>query len=82
MNKPAAKKPWPKGRKRPYTARGILRLKCIRCGAQAVHQWSVCADGNVQRPLCLACDIAINALVLRWMRDPDYKTKIAKYYKS
>lgn len=66
-------------RKKPYTVIGIARLKCFRCKAQAVHQWQVCADGNQYRPLCLACDIALNALVLRWMRDPQAKQKLAAY---
>ena len=70
---------WPKGRKQPYTNIGIARLRCIRCGVKAVHQWQICADGNKQRPLCLKCDIALNELVLKWARDPDYKEKILRY---
>lgn len=68
-------------RKKPYTAIGIRRLKCFRCKGPAVHQWNACADGQY-RPLCLACDVALNALVLRWMRDPDAKAKIARYRKA
>ncbi len=44
------------GRRKPYTARGIVRLACFRCGRPARFQWSICADGNVQRPLCGECD--------------------------
>lgn len=69
-------------RKRPYTQIGIRRLKCFRCGAQAVHQWQVCADGNQYRPLCLRCDVALNRLVLRWMRDPEASAKIARYERT
>lgn len=66
-------------RKTPYTERGIRRLPCFRCGEPACHQWQVCADGNVYRPICLKCDVALNRLVLRWMGFRDWKRKIAKY---
>lgn len=55
------------GRRTPYTPAGVRRLPCFRCGQPAAHQWSVCADGNLWRPLCLACDVALNRLVLTWM---------------
>lgn len=61
---------WNTKRTEPYTVAGMARLKCIRCGGQAVHQWQICSDGNRWRPLCLACDIELNALVLDWMRHP------------
>lgn len=67
------------GRKRPYTARGIRRLKCVRCGKQAHATWNACADGNIRRPLCLDCDVALNELVLRWMGFKDWRTKMRKY---
>lgn len=66
-------------RKKPYTELGIKRLKCFRCGAPAVHQWQVCADGNVYRAICLACDIALNEMVLRFMGFKDWKAKIKRY---
>lgn len=59
---------WPRhGRRRPYTDAGVGRLPCFRCGRPALHQWSACSDGNLWRPLCLECDIALNRLVLEWM---------------
>lgn len=71
---------WKKaGRREPYTALGIKRVPCVRCGAPAVHQWNVCADRNVYRVLCLDCDIALNRLVLEWANDPDAAAKVAKY---
>lgn len=71
---------WPtSSRREPYTAIGIRRLRCVRCGGQAVHQWQVCADGNNRRPLCLDCDIALNKLVLEWARDPRAHEKVARY---
>ncbi len=68
-------------RRKPYTDRGISRVPCQRCGAPSVHQWQVCADNNTYRGLCQRCDIALNKMVLRWMRFKDWKAKIAAYCK-
>ena len=67
------------GRRKPYTEIGISRLKCFRCGAQAIHQWQVCSDNNLYRPLCLKCDVLLNKMVLRWMGFQDWKSKIKDY---
>ncbi len=67
------------GRRKPYTQIGIERLPCYRCGKKARYTWNVCADGNLMRPLCPECDVALNALVLRWMGDPAAKAKTARY---
>jgi hypothetical protein len=69
----------PIGRREPYTSAGILRVPCVRCGARALHQWNVCADGNRYRALCLDCDIALNKLVLEWANCPDAVAKVAAY---
>lgn len=69
-------------RKKPYTEAGIRRVPCRRCGDPSRYQWQVCADGNVYRGLCLACDVALNELVLRWASDPDADAKIASYRAS
>lgn len=64
---------WPtclRPRSRPYTSRGIKRLQCVRCGAQAVHQWIICAEGNY-RPMCRPCDVELNRLVLAWAKHPE-----------
>jgi hypothetical protein len=66
-------------RKKPYTQIGIKRLKCFRCGKQAEHQWQICADNNIFRPICRECDIALNELVLKWMGFHDWEDKIEKY---
>ena len=64
------------GRRRtPYSATGILRLKCIRCVRQAEYQWQICADGNNFRPLCALCDVQLNSKVLAFMKDPEGKRK-------
>ena len=55
------------GRRRPYTERGIKRVPCARCGRPALHQWDACAIDNRHVPVCERCDIAPNALVLRWL---------------
>jgi hypothetical protein len=66
------------GRREPYTAIGIKRLPCVRCGGKAVHQWQICADNRLYRPMCLECDIALNRLVLEWIGDPDCEAKMAE----
>lgn len=68
------------GRKKPYTRIGLRRLKCCRCGQPARQQWRVCADG-FWRPICKDCDIALNEIVLKWMKIPDWKQKIKEYRK-
>jgi hypothetical protein len=67
------------GRKKPYTAEGIKRLPCFRCGRPATQQWSICADGNLHHPVCVECDIILNKLVLWFMRVPDWSAKLDKY---
>lgn len=67
------------GRRKPYTKLGVLRLPCYRCGGPAHHQWQICSDGNLYRPICLRCDIELNKMVLIWMGDPEWEAKIARY---
>lgn len=67
------------GRRQPYTVIGVKRLPCYRCGSRAGHQWQICADRNLYRPICIACDVALNRLVLGFMGDPDIETKMAYY---
>lgn len=72
---------WPVGRPhtRPYTEIGIRRVACIRCAAPARFQWGACADGNRWRPLCTACDVALNLLVLEWMGNPNAASLVLEY---
>lgn len=70
---------WSRRRRAPYTALGIRRVPCVRCGEPAAHQWHICSDGNRPRAICLACDVALNALVLRWMRHPEAEALIKRY---
>lgn len=67
------------GRREPYTDAGIRRLPCFRCGEPARFQWNACSDLNRWRPLCTSCDVALNAMVLRWMGHPDAESLIAAY---
>lgn len=66
-------------RKKPYTAIGITRVPCWRCGKPSRYQWQCCADGNQWRGLCTDCDMALNELVLEFMGDPDRAAKMERY---
>ena len=68
-----------KGRVKPYTAAGIRRVPCSRCGAPSVHQWQVCANGNRYLGVCLECDIALNRLALRFMRVKEQAELMRRY---
>lgn len=71
---------WTTRRRKPYTAAGIQRLRCIRCDEQqAVHQWQICADGNNYRPVCADCDVMLNHLVLRFMNHPKPSALMERY---
>lgn len=50
------------GRREPYTSTGISHPPCFRCGQPAAHQWQICADDGLFRPLCNRCDAALNEL--------------------
>lgn len=69
------------GRKKPYTKLGIRRLKCVRCNAQATHQWKVCADG-LYRPICTDCDTLLNRIILMFLfpNDPVGNNNKIKQY--
>ncbi|MBD8556304.1 hypothetical protein IFT84_17490 [Rhizobium sp. CFBP 8762] len=68
----------------PYTAAGIKRVPCTRCGSKPGHaQWNVCADkvgGRTQyRALCVDCDIGINALAMRYVFGSGREDDISRY---
>lgn len=69
-------------RRRPYSEIGIRRIPCARCGQPSAFQWNICADGNRYRGLCAPCDVALNALVLSFIRDPEARAKIARYARA
>lgn len=66
-------------RRTPYTEKGIRRIPCARCGSPSRYQWQICADGNVYRGLCVACDVALNEMVLLWVGDPLADAKMEAY---
>jgi hypothetical protein len=66
-------------RRKPYTEIGIRRLPCVRCGSKARFQWQICADGNIWRPLCGECDVALNAMVMRWVWGDTREDDIRRY---
>ena len=69
------------GREKPYTEIGVQRLPCARCGEPAEQQWITCADG-LWRPICVKCDIELNEMVLKFMDDPKWKSKMRRYRKE
>lgn len=69
-------------RKKPYTEIGIGRVPCIRCGAPSYFQWQFCADGNQYRGLCIKCDLLLNNILLKFIRDPQLKEKMEAYIKK
>ncbi len=59
-----------RGRRKPYTTRGIRRVPCARCGLPSRYQWQICATGNLWQGVCAGCDIGMNRAVLKFMRVP------------
>lgn len=57
----------------------VRRRRCVRCHRRADAVWQACADGNRERPICRPCDVALNRLVLRWMRDARWREKMRRY---
>jgi hypothetical protein len=69
----------PIGRRKPYSARGISRVPCVRCGASAAYQWAACSLDNRWAPVCVRCDVLLNSIVLRFFRVPDAEAVLARY---
>lgn len=68
------------GRRKPYTAEGIKRVPCFRHPKRkALHQWNCCANGNRWIPICLECDVALNAAALRWFGVKNRAALMAAY---
>ena len=67
------------GRKKPYTARGIVRMKCQRCSRKALFQWNCCANGNRWVPVCEKCDIALNKAAMEFFRIPNRRALLKRY---
>lgn len=69
----------------PYSALGIKRVPCTRCGAPSQHQWNICMDKvksrTQYRGLCLECDIGLNEVAAKFVfgDTPETATKIETY---
>lgn len=70
---------WTTKRRKPYTALGIKRIKCIRCGGMGHAQWNICADNGFFRVLCKSCDTELNQLVLEWAKNPRANELVKEY---
>lgn len=66
-------------RRTPYSDRHVAKMPCARCGKPSLHQWQICADDNRFRGICEACDILLNDLVLRFVRDGERVAKMKAY---
>jgi len=68
-------------RAKPYTAIGIRRLKCVKCGARAEHQWRICCTGQ-WTPVCKDCDLEINRMVAEWTFGKAAAAPLIEKYKT
>lgn len=66
-------------RRKPYTAIGIRRVPCVRCGKPAAYQWQICALGRRFVVVCAGCDIDLNRTVLRWAKWPNWRAVFRRY---
>lgn len=69
-------------RAKPYTVRGLARVPCAHCGDPSAHQWQLkaCAAGpGGWFGVCIPCDMALNAMVLRFLRRPNADQLLAAY---
>lgn len=71
-----------RGRRTPYTDRGIRRVPCARCGKPSHHQWNACALGGRYFGVCRDCDIGLNRVALEFMGIPEADKLIADYERS
>lgn len=67
------------GRREPYTAIGIRRVPCARCGQPSTQQWSACANNNLHVGVCTKCDVELNRRVLAFFRLPDRDELMRRY---
>lgn len=67
------------GRRQPYTPAGLRRVPCVRCGAPSGAQWQICADKRLFRPICNACDILMNEMVMRWIWGDSREDDLQRY---
>jgi hypothetical protein len=68
-----------RGRREPYTERGIKRIPCARCGEPSSQQWQCCANDNRYLGVCDSCDVDLNRRVLRFFRFKNADELMKKY---
>jgi len=70
-------------RTQPYTALGIRRVPCVRCGSPSHASWNICADrvgGRTRyRALCKECDIGMNEIAMRFVFGADREADLVVY---
>ena len=70
----------------PYTAAGIKRVPCARCGAPGHANWNICADkvgGRTRfRAICRECDIGLNEVAMRFMFGDAREADLSAYRTS
>jgi hypothetical protein len=67
------------GRKKAYSAKEIVKVPCVRCGAPSFHQFQICALNRTHVPICQPCDVALNRLVLEFFKAPDIDQLMQAY---
>lgn len=70
------------GRRTAYAEAGIHRVPCARCGRPSRYQWTICSNNNNFMGVCEDCDIAVNKLLLRWFRLPNWRDLYDRYRKK
>lgn len=70
-----------KGRKKPYTERGIRRVPCVKCGAPSEFQWRLCSTDGWSA-VCRKHDIEINRFVAIWAFGAKKAAPIIKRYEE
>lgn len=69
----------PRGRRKPYSERGISRVPCVKCGQPSKYQWQVCMDGS-WRGVCEEHDRELNRIGLEWAFGPERAEELMKGY--
>ena len=66
-----------------YTIEEIKKVPCFRCGGMGNQHWNICADDeNVNRVICVECDIELNKMVLIFMGFDNVDNLIENYKKK
>lgn len=70
------------GRKKPYTARGISRVKCAKqnCNEPGLYQWQCCALDNRWFALCAEHDVGLNDVATNYILGAKAATPLMARY--